>query len=130
MLLNFAFGLLQFGLDKSLERCSDYEVQEMDRSLDYLTRTVTREGYRRKRDESILALQAAVPSEKQRVALLDDILSEYIMADDSMENWTELRLAKRGEQQVRVRFGSDFDSDEEWIEMDEMADADFISRAG
>ncbi|KAH9257084.1 hypothetical protein BASA81_004905 [Batrachochytrium salamandrivorans] len=53
------------------------------------TECVTREGYRRNRDESMLTLKQALPDDKQRVALLDDILKEYTLQSDPTGNWTE-----------------------------------------
>jgi hypothetical protein len=102
-------------LEYGLHSVSSAELSELDYTMDRLLRMVTREGYLRKREESLQALRDAVPEEKQRVALLDDILREYVgnMNDDS--DWTEIRLAQ-DTHGLRVRFGSELENEEEMID--------------
>lgn len=100
---------------KSLESIDAVSMEELslaDRTFDQLLRTVMREGYVRKREESIKSLSDAVPNQQQRTALLDDILKEYKDDIDDDAEWTEVRLEKSGNA-LRVRFGSEFDTDEE-----------------
>lgn len=111
--LNVAFIVFRLGVDPNLETVSQTELNSLNRTVDLLTRTVTREGYRRNREESIQTLRNAVPDEKQRIALLDDILREYDFQDELQGKWSEVRLEHDSNSRVRVRFASDFDSEEE-----------------
>ncbi|KAH9260905.1 hypothetical protein BASA82_001070 [Batrachochytrium salamandrivorans] len=113
LILDFVFLLFRAGLNGNLETVSYGELNELNRTVDLLTRSVTREGYRRNRDESMLTLKQALPDDKQRVALLDDILKEYTLQSDPTGNWTEVLLERENQGGIRVRFYSDMDSDEE-----------------
>ena len=87
---------------------------------------MTREGYRRKRDESIQALHQAVPDEKQRIALLDDILREYTFNPEDDSEWTQLRLVKTENGEIAVKFANQSNEDDEsdlWEETEEEDDA-------
>lgn len=113
LVLDLVFVLFRSGLDGNLETVSLGELNELNRTVDLLTRSVTREGYRRNREESMQTLRQALPDDKQRVALLDDILKEYVLQSDPAGNWTEVLLESEGEGGIRVRFHSDMDSEEE-----------------
>jgi len=114
-ILTVAFKLERLVLDFSLESISTTELYELDNSMDRLLRMVTREGYLRRRQESIQALQDTVPDEKQRIALLDDILKEYPVKLDDDSDWTEIRLANENGI-LRPRFGSELEDEDEIME--------------
>ena len=120
-ILTLVIKLERTMLDFGLQSISEAELNAVDHTMDGLMRIVTRQGYLRRREESIQALKEAVPEEKHRVALLDDILKEYHLNPDDDSEWTEIRLAK-DTYGLRVRFDSDFEDDEErddFIENDE-----------
>jgi hypothetical protein len=102
-------------LNYSLQSISTQEITQLDLSMDRVKRSVTREGYLRRREESILALEEAVPEERHRVALLDDILKEFDADLNDDSDWTELRLANDGAN-LRIRFGSELETEDELTE--------------
>jgi hypothetical protein len=109
-LLRFAHRMLNFTLEHAVGAISDRELADMQKQVDALLRDVTREGYIRRREESIDALKDTIPDEKHRVALLDDILREYPEVDDST-TWTELKVETKEDGTARLRlYDSDGDS--------------------
>jgi len=115
LLLSAVVWLQSIVLRYSITSISTPELIELDQTFDRLVRLVTREGYLRRREESIQALQDAVPDERQRVALLDDILKEFTVDTKNDSEWTELRLA-HDDNGLRLRFGSEFETEEETYE--------------
>ena len=115
-------------MDHTLHTMSDAELRATEASMEFLQRSVAREGYSRARDVSIAALKEAIPDERHRAALLDDILHEYREdgagegeggdgdgdgAED--DGWTDLKLVRSSDGHVRVVVvgGADDDEDDE-----------------
>jgi hypothetical protein len=112
IVLSIALKIERTVLGFGLQSVSSAEVSALDSTMDKLVRSVTREGYLRRREESIQALKDAVPEERHRVALLDEILKEYKWKPNDDSDWTELRISnERGG--LRVRFDSEFEDQEE-----------------
>jgi len=118
--LHFAHRLMRFTLDNALSAVSARELKDMTRQIDALLRDVTREGYVRRRDESIEALKDTIPEEKHRVALLDDILREY-PDEDNVDTWTELSVQPALDGIVKLRV-----LDGEGAELEEASSRDFV----
>lgn len=121
----------RFVLDHLLHSITYAELSELDHSLDHLLRCVTREGYRRNRAESISALEQAVPEEKLRVALLDDILREFNMNSTNDSDWTVLHLQRDGPAgALRVHCVSEANDDEEDDDEEDDDDDDDFAYVG
>jgi len=101
-LLRFADRMMRFTLDNAIGAISARELKDLMKQVDGLLRDVTREGYVRRRDESIEALKDTITEEKHRVALLDDILREYPDEDD-VTTWTQLQVESRPNGLVNLR---------------------------
>ena len=102
-LLQAAHHALRFTLDHAQGAVSSRELKDMERSIESLLRDVTREGYVRRREETIEVLKDSLGGSAQlSQALLDDILREYPDEDDAMA-WTQLSAESFADGSLRLR---------------------------